>query len=275
MASLPYVKGVRTRYRNTLTEKIDYCAEIISSNLDESDIERLITNSEKCIKMLKMYGDKLELHFEKLACAMAEAQPENSKELERVADEDMKLCSEASDSVMELEAFVEKMVILKKKSDTDQADGKLTPSENERLVTVQEQMKDMMNIQIHHQQEFMAYVEKRDKEKRNESSVKLPKLDLNMFYGNKLHWCDFWDAFDCTIHRNEKLSDIEKFSYLQSKIGGDAKRAIAGLARSGANYKVAVKLLQERFGKTQEIIDIHYKEMLSIQAPSYKVESLR
>lgn len=275
MASLPYVKGVRTRYRNTLTEKIDYCAEIISSNLDESDIERLITNSEKCIKMLKMSGDKLELQSEKLACAMAEAQPENSKELERVADEDMKLCSEASDSVMELEAFVEKMVILKKKSDTDQADGKLTPSENERLVTVQEQMKDMMNIQIHHQQEFMAYVEKRDKEKRTESSVKLPKLDLNMFYGNKLHWCEFWDAFECTIHRNEKLSDIEKFSYLQSKIGGDAKRAIAGLARSGANYKVAVKLLQERFGKTQEIIDIHYKEMLSIQAPSYKVESLR
>lgn len=137
MASLPYVKGVRTRYRNTLTEKIDYCAEIISSNLDESDIERLITNSEKCIKMLKMYGDKLELQSEKLACAMAEAQPENSKELERVADEDMKLCSKASDSVMKLEAFVEKMVILKKKSDTDQADGKLTPSENERLVTVQ------------------------------------------------------------------------------------------------------------------------------------------
>ena len=127
MASLPYVKGVRTRYRNTLTEKIDYCAEIISSNLDESDIERLITNSEKCIKMLKMYGDKLELQSEKLAWAMAEAQPENSKELERVADEDMKLCSEASDSVMELEAFVEKMVILKKKSDTDQEDGKLTP----------------------------------------------------------------------------------------------------------------------------------------------------
>ncbi|KAH3720064.1 hypothetical protein DPMN_062957 [Dreissena polymorpha] len=92
---------------------------------------------------------------------MVEAQRENSKELEQVADEDMKLCSEASDSVMELEAFVEK--ILKKKSVTDQADGKPTPSENERLVTVQEQMKDMMNIQIHHQQEFMKYVEKRDK----------------------------------------------------------------------------------------------------------------
>ncbi|XP_052257124.1 uncharacterized protein LOC127862133 [Dreissena polymorpha] len=182
-----------------------------------------------------MYGDKLELQSEKLACALAEAQPENSKELEQVADEDMKLCSEASDSVMELEEFVEKMMILKNKSVIDQADGKLTPSENERLVTVQEQIKDMMNIQIHHQQEFIKYVEKRDKEEQTESSVKLPKLDLNMFYGNKLHWCEFWDAFECTIHRNEKLSDIEKFSYLQSKIGGDAKRAIAGLARSGAS----------------------------------------
>ncbi|KAH3790711.1 hypothetical protein DPMN_168918 [Dreissena polymorpha] len=157
MASLPYVKGVRTRYRNT-TEKINYSAEIISSDLDESDIESLISNSEKCIKMLKMYSDRLELQSKKLACAIAEAQPENSKELEQVADEDMKLFSEASDSVMELDEFVEKMIILKKKSVTDQADGKLTPSENERLVTVQEQMKDMMNIQIHHEQEFMKYV---------------------------------------------------------------------------------------------------------------------
>ncbi|KAH3721923.1 hypothetical protein DPMN_064872 [Dreissena polymorpha] len=87
----------------------------------------------------------------------------------------MKLCSEASDSVMELEAFVEKMMILKKKSVTDQADGTLSPSENERLVTVQEQMKDIMSIQKHHQQEFMMW--------RNE--IKINRLNLQL---NFLNW---------------------------------------------------------------------------------------
>jgi len=71
------------------------------------------------------------------------------------------------------------------------------------------------------------------------------------------------------------LSGIEKFNYLQSKLGDEARRAIAGLAMSHENYAVAVSILRERFGNTQDVVDMHYKELLEVQPPTLKVESLR
>ncbi|XP_052788604.1 uncharacterized protein LOC128223365 [Mya arenaria] len=113
------------------------------------------------------------------------------------------------------------------------------------------------------------------KEKRETSSVKLPKLDMCSFNGNKLKWSEFWDTFECTVYRNRNLSNIEKFSYLLNKLFGEAKGAISGLALSHENYEVAVDILKERFGNKQEVVDQHYKEFMNIPSASNKVYSLR
>ena len=96
-----------------------------------------------------------------------------------------------------------------------------------------------------------------------------------MFYGNKINWWEFWDSFESIVHRNTKLINIEKFNYLLSKLGGEAKRALAGLARTNDNYSVAIGILRERYGNKQEIIDLHYKDMLSVHPKTTKVESLQ
>ena len=62
--------------------------------------------------------------------------------------------------------------------------------------------------------------------------MKLPKLEFLPFNGNKLKCKEFWDLFECTVHKNTKLTDIEKLSYLPSKIVGEARGAIAGLVLS-------------------------------------------
>lgn len=80
------------------------------------------------------------------------------------------------------------------------------------------------------------------------NNVKLPKIELVSFSGNKLEWTEFWDSYECSVHSNSKLSDIEKFTYLQSKLTGEARRAISGLALSHVNYRIAVDILHERFG---------------------------
>ena len=114
------------------------------------------------------------------------------------------------------------------------------------------------------------------KDRKETPSVKLPKLELNMFYGNKFQWCEFWDVFECTVEKNKQLSNIEKFTYLLSKLGGEAKRAVAGLARTNDKvYVVALKLLNDRYGNKQEIVDLHYKEMMNTPSPSNKVAALR
>ncbi|XP_040078960.1 uncharacterized protein LOC120850512 [Ixodes scapularis] len=78
-------------------------------------------------------------------------------------------------------------------------------------------------------------------------------------------WQGFWSQFDCTIHQNETLSEIDKFKYLKSYLTGKAAAAIEGLAVIAENYEVAIDLLKERFGKQELIIESHLSRLLEIK----------
>ena len=71
------------------------------------------------------------------------------------------------------------------------------------------------------------------------------------------------------------MSKTKKFSYLRSKLSGEAARAVSGLALSNENYDVAVTVLKERFGNNQEVIDLHYNEMINLQPANNNTYSLR
>ncbi|XP_060601773.1 uncharacterized protein LOC132755010 [Ruditapes philippinarum] len=182
----------------------------------------------------------------------------DSEYLQQIVDEDYNLNFEVENCILDLDQFCESIVPLK--------------HDEKEKETYQEQMQKMMMTQIEQQHQMMVQMQT---DRKNTSAVKLPKLDLDMFYGNKINWWEFWDSFESIVHRNTKLSNIEKFNYLLSKLGGEAKRALAGLARTNDNYSIAVGILRERYGNKQEIIDLHYKEMLNVHSPTTKVESLR
>ena len=95
---------------------------------------------------------------------------------------------------------------------------------------------------------------------------KLPKLTLQHFTGDITKFCTFWEGFQSAVHNNPGLSCIDKFNYLKSILDGNAARAIQGLPLTEGNYEVAVKILQERFGKKQQIISAHMEELLKLQA---------
>jgi hypothetical protein len=63
------------------------------------------------------------------------------------------------------------------------------------------------------------------------------------------------------------LTDLERFNFLNTKLFCEVKFAIiAGLALSNENYKVykvAVDIVLKRCGNPQEIIDVHYNELIS------------
>ena len=73
--------------------------------------------------------------------------------------------------------------------------------------------------------------------------VTLLKLKLKKFDGNILKWQEFWDAFDSTIHQNERLQKVDKFNYLRSQLVGLANETIAGFNLKNGNYHIAIKLL--------------------------------
>ena len=105
--------------------------------------------------------------------------------------------------------------------------------------------------------------------------MKLPKLDMLTFSGDKLKWSEFWDAFENAVHNKKKMSNVEKFNYLKSKVSGEARSAIQGLALSNENYGVAIGILKERFGNEQEIIDLHYNRTINLNPASNTTSSLR
>ena len=107
------------------------------------------------------------------------------------------------------------------------------------------------------------------------SSVKLPKIEIMSFNGDKQRFHEFWDQFECTIHKNTKLSNVEKFTYLKGKLYGAAQSAISGLTLTNDNYNVALSILDERFGDKQDAVDSHYTELINLPTVANRTVELR
>ncbi|XP_054706547.1 uncharacterized protein LOC129216358 [Uloborus diversus] len=103
--------------------------------------------------------------------------------------------------------------------------------------------------------------------------VKLPKLNIQKFYGDCTQFYSFYNTFKISIHENETLSKTEKFNYLKSYLGGPAANAIAGFEISDENYDSALQILKERFGKKDVIINSHMNKLLNL-SPVYKITDI-
>ena len=88
---------------------------------------------------------------------------------------------------------------------------------------------------------------------QNVVRTRLPKLSLPKFRGDVTKWNTFWDSFQSAVHRNEGITNIDKFNYLKSVLEGSAARAIEGLTLTEANYGAAEEILQERFGRPNRL----------------------
>ena len=63
---------------------------------------------------------------------------------------------------------------------------------------------------------------------------------------------------------NSRLSDLDKFNYLEKYLDGQALSVILGLTLSLANYHEAIDLLKNRFGNTQTLISAHMETLLNV-----------
>ena len=107
------------------------------------------------------------------------------------------------------------------------------------------------------------------------NTVKLPKLEFKKFNRELLLWPEFWDSFDSAIHSNPSLSPVDKMNYLKAKLDGEAAEVISGLALTNVNYEEAIRLLQERYGQNEIIINAHYSSLMDLPTSSSQTASLR
>jgi hypothetical protein len=95
-------------------------------------------------------------------------------------------------------------------------------------------------------------------------AVKLPKLVLKTFDGKYEDWQSWIECYKTSVHNNNQLGDIEKFTYLKSLVVGSAERCIAGLSLTEKNYSEALMILEKRFGRTELIISAHIKSLIAV-----------
>ena len=106
--------------------------------------------------------------------------------------------------------------------------------------------------------------------------VKLPKIQLPKFRGDVTKFQAFWQSFKVAADENESLSVVHKLSYLINSLEGIAKKTLEGLEITEENYQKAVDLLKTRFGKSQQVISAHMRELLNMQMSSNeKANNLR
>ena len=97
------------------------------------------------------------------------------------------------------------------------------------------------------------------------TTAKLPELTIKKFNGSLIGWSSFWESFKNSVHDNPSLSDARKFAYLQTFLEGKARDAIVGLSITDANYKVATKLLEDRFGDKEKTVDVHMERLMKLE----------
>ena len=104
--------------------------------------------------------------------------------------------------------------------------------------------------------------------------LKLPAVEHPKFHGDPVQWKSFWDFFRASVD-SQPISDVQKFSYLSTYLFGSASAAIKGLAITDRNYRVALGILQRRFGDDTVVTRSLFAKLRNLQPASNNAKSLR
>jgi len=89
------------------------------------------------------------------------------------------------------------------------------------------------------------------------SQCQLLKIQLPIFDGDLLQWRSYRDTFSLLVHKNPKLSQIDKFHYLISSVTGSAASCVRGLPITEGNYIIVWNNLHTRYDNKRVLATAH------------------
>ncbi len=104
--------------------------------------------------------------------------------------------------------------------------------------------------------------------------IKLPKIELPIFYGDPTKFKPFWDLFTSAI-QNQNLSNVEKFIYLTGMLRGKSQQALEGIDRMEENYTQAVEILHSKFGLDRVVKQTLLNRLEQVPKANNSVKELR
>lgn len=97
------------------------------------------------------------------------------------------------------------------------------------------------------------------------TSVRLPVMSLPTFNGTYEQWPVFYSTFSALVDKNQNLTNVHKFYYLQSALDINAKRIIESLEINEVNYPRAINLLKERFDNSRLATRHHARAIYNLK----------
>lgn len=101
----------------------------------------------------------------------------------------------------------------------------------------------------------------------------LPRLSMPDFAGEFAEWETFRDQFKSVVIDNTELSDIARMHYLLSCLKGDASDLIKALPLTEANFKVAWKILLQRYDNHRRLVHEHIHVLNTLSIVNYESSS--
>lgn len=92
-------------------------------------------------------------------------------------------------------------------------------------------------------------------------NLQLKQIELKSFSGDITEFPTWIDMYDAVIHKNKKLSSIEKFNYLLNSLKGPAFSLIQTLPMTSSNYEIAYDTLVERYKNTRHLAVAYWSKI--------------
>ena len=103
-------------------------------------------------------------------------------------------------------------------------------------------------------------------------SVKLPPLKLEPFAGDVETWARFWEQFESSKEKDATLSTVNKHVFLRGYFEGEPKMLVDGIAATASAYEDTKKILHDRYGAKNRIIQAHLDYLEEVTAIRFASE---
>lgn len=107
------------------------------------------------------------------------------------------------------------------------------------------------------------------------SALKLPKMALPVFDGDRRKWLSFWDVFKSEVHDVKDISKVTKFNFLKGQLSEQVKMRVEGIMATEDNYDLLVDTLQDNYGYKTAIKNAHCVALVTMVKPQHTASALR
>ena len=178
-------------------------ASLISEDVIEEDLSVLLRQVESATRRLKDFSGKLEENIEKWSVAV-EAKEVDQGEVEQFTRDSERLFSLLSEATEHVDQLMMLEKSIQERITATKATRQTTDARIDQVVFLQEKMQQQIlqfqELQIRQSQSHTA--------PKESLSVKLPKLELPSYSGDKIKFKEFWDAFDAEIVKFPGLRNL-------------------------------------------------------------------